>query len=139
MSAPNKTTLTTAPELLRRDDMASLLQSSRSTIDEMRRRGELPGSIKIGRARFWRRAEVAAWIESRRATSSQEAAAQPASPELLRELQAAHQIIRNALAVMTVEQKEEWGRLNERDGVDGEGVTRANEREAVIAKAGGAT
>ena len=62
-----------------------------------------------------------------------------ASPELLRELQAAHQIIRNALAVMTVEQKEEWGRLNERDGVDGEGVTRANEREAVIAKAGGAT
>lgn len=59
--------------------------------------------------------------------------------DLLRELQAAHQIIRNALAVMTVEQKAEWGRLNERDGVDGEGITRANEREAVIAKAGGAT
>lgn len=62
-----------------------------------------------------------------------------ASPDLLRELRAAHQIIRNALAVMTVEQKKEWGRLNERDGVDGEGITRANEREAVIAKAGGAT
>lgn len=62
-----------------------------------------------------------------------------ASPDLLRELCAAHQIIRNALAVMTVEQKAEWGRLNERDGVDGEGITRANEREAVIAKAGGAT
>jgi len=62
-----------------------------------------------------------------------------AAPELLRELCAAHQIIRNALAVMTVEQKEEWGRLNERDGVEGEGITRANEREAVIAKASGAT
>ena len=62
-----------------------------------------------------------------------------ASPELLAELQAAHQIIRNALAVMTTEQKAEWGRLNERDGVDGEGITRANEREAVIAKAGGAS
>lgn len=72
---PNKTTLTTYPELLRRDDMASLLQSSRSTVDGMRRRGELPESIKIGRARFWRRADVADWIESRRATSSQEAAA----------------------------------------------------------------
>lgn len=62
-----------------------------------------------------------------------------ASPELLCELQAAQQIIRNALAVMTNEQKEEWGRLNWRGGVVGEGITRANEREAVIAKAGGAT
>ena len=55
-----------------------------------------------------------------------------AAPDLLRELEAAHQIIRNALNLMTTEQKAEWGRLNERDGVDGEGVTRANEREAVI-------
>lgn len=51
---------------------------------------------------------------------------------VLDELVAAHQIIRNALAVMTTEQKVEWGRLNARDSVDGEGVTRANEREAVI-------
>lgn len=56
------------------------------------------------------------------------------TPTLLAELEAAHRIIRNALAVMTTEQKAEWGRLNARDGVDGEGVTRANEREAVIAK-----
>lgn len=53
----------------------------------------------------------------------------------LGELKAAHQIIRNALAIMTTEQKVEWGRLNARDGVDGEGITRANEREAVLAKA----
>lgn len=47
---------------------------------------------------------------------------------LLRELQAAHQIIRNGLAVMTTEQKMEWSSLNERDGAAGEGITRANER-----------
>ena len=57
--------------------------------------------------------------------------------DLLFELQAAHLIIRNALAVMTTEQKAKWGRLNERDEVDGEGITRANERAAAIAKNGG--
>jgi hypothetical protein len=55
--------------------------------------------------------------------------------ELLRELEAAHRIIRHALAVMTTAQKAEWGRLNAAAGVDGEGVTRANEREAVLANA----
>lgn len=59
------------------------------------------------------------------------------APELLHELEAAHRIIRHALAVMTTEQKAEWGRLNAAAGVDGEGVTRANERAAVIARAGG--
>lgn len=55
----------------------------------------------------------------------------------LTELEAAHRIIRNALAIMTTAQKAQWGRLNARDGVNGEGVTRANEREAVIAQAKG--
>jgi len=36
---------------------------------------------------------------------------------------------------MTADQKAEWGRLNARDDVDGEGVTRANECAAVIANA----
>lgn len=58
-----------------------------------------------------------------------------AAPEMLRELQAAHQIIKNALAVMTDDQKEEWGRLNDRDGVEAAGVTRYHERAAVLAKA----
>ena len=57
--------------------------------------------------------------------------------ELLAELRAAHQIIRNALNLMTADQKIEWSKANERDGVHGEGVPRANEREAVIAKATG--
>lgn len=61
-----------------------------------------------------------------------------AAPELLAELRSAHQVIRHALAVMTVEQKAEWGRKNAAAGVEGEGITRANEREAVITKAGGA-
>lgn len=60
-----------------------------------------------------------------------------AAPELLAELEAAHRIIRHALAVMTAEQKAEWGRKNAAAMVDGEGMTRANEREAVIAKAKG--
>lgn len=60
-----------------------------------------------------------------------------AAPDLRDELQKAHQIILNALAVMTTEKKTEWGRLNARDGVDGEGITRANERMAVLAKATG--
>jgi len=54
------------------------------------------------------------------------------------ELLAAHLIIRNALSVMSTEQKLEWGRLNARDGVDGEGITRANERQEVLSKAGAA-
>ena len=56
---------------------------------------------------------------------------------LLDELRAAHRSIRNALQIMTTPQKMEWARANARDGVEGEGVTRANEREAVIARATG--
>lgn len=56
--------------------------------------------------------------------------------DLLGELRAAHLIIRNALNLMTTDQKLDWGLLNARDGVEGEGITRANERAAVIARAG---
>lgn len=55
--------------------------------------------------------------------------------ELLAELQAAHTIIRNALSLMTPAQKLQWGILNERDGVEGEGVTRANERLELLTRA----
>jgi hypothetical protein len=60
-----------------------------------------------------------------------------AAPDLLAELRMAHQIIRNALAIMTPEQKAEWAQVNERDDCIGEGTTRANERLAIIAKAAG--
>ena len=55
--------------------------------------------------------------------------------ELLSELDAAHKIIRNALNIMTIEQKLEWAKHNEREAVSGEGDTRANERERLIARA----
>ncbi len=58
-----------------------------------------------------------------------------AGRELLAELQAAHTIIRNALSLMTPAQKLQWGILNERDGVEGEGVTRANERLELLTRA----
>ncbi|WP_349609085.1 hypothetical protein [Cupriavidus sp. DF5525] len=57
--------------------------------------------------------------------------------ELLRELQAAHRIIRNTLGILSVNQKAVLAERNARDGVDGEGITRAHEREAVIKRAGG--
>ncbi|WP_249172064.1 hypothetical protein [Burkholderia vietnamiensis] len=53
--------------------------------------------------------------------------------QLRDELRAADTVIRNALAVMTMDQKSEWGCANERDDVGGEGVTRYHERQVVIA------
>jgi hypothetical protein len=60
-----------------------------------------------------------------------------AAPELLAELQKAHKIILNALALMTFEQKSEWARSNAREGVIVDGTTRATDRLEVIAKATG--
>ncbi|SCB10153.1 hypothetical protein [Cupriavidus alkaliphilus] len=66
-----------------------------------------------------------------------QAVADSARAELLRELKAAHLIIRNALNLMSPCQQMVWGERNARDCVDGEGITRANEREAAIARATG--
>lgn len=54
--------------------------------------------------------------------------------EALKELQAAHTIIQHALNLMTPKQKAAWALQNESAGVDGEGATRANERESLIRK-----
>ncbi|MFJ1260100.1 hypothetical protein [Cupriavidus sp. CuC1] len=71
--------------------------------------------------------------------SKQEANAQliAAAPDLLHELRLAHTFIRNALAIMTPDQKSEWAARNILGGNDSDGTTRAHEREAVIAKATG--
>jgi len=50
------------------------------------------------------------------------------------ELLMAHQIIINAFSVMTPAQKDKWARMNEADGVDGEGATRSYERRAVLSR-----
>ena len=62
-----------------------------------------------------------------------------AAPDLLRELQAAHQIIQNAQTVMSDDVFDEWMELNEDDGLvvaAGTG-TRQDERNAVLFKATG--
>lgn len=48
------------------------------------------------------------------------------------EIRFAHQIIKNALNLMTPAQKNKWAKLNAQDGCDGEGATRANERLLVL-------
>lgn len=54
------------------------------------------------------------------------------SKELLHELELAHAILRNALALMSAAQKNAWARKNDIDGLIEHGTTRANERSAVI-------
>lgn len=66
---------------------------------------------------------------------TRQAALENRNAELLRELQHADRIIRNALNIMSVSQKTVWAERNAHDGVDGEGVTRANERLVVLAAA----
>lgn len=48
------------------------------------------------------------------------------------EIRMAQQIIKNALNLMTPAQKRKWAAMNAQDGCDGEGVTRSNERSAVL-------
>ena len=59
--------------------------------------------------------------------------------ELLRELELAHHIIRNALNLMSAEQKCSWGDLNDKDGMVDGGITRANERLALFKRVEHAT
>jgi hypothetical protein len=61
-----------------------------------------------------------------------------AAPELLDELRLAHEIICNALVVMTPEQQTAWSNLNEKAGLVTSGATRALARLTVLAKAMGA-
>lgn len=58
--------------------------------------------------------------------------------ELVAELSKAHQIISVMLTAMTVRQKFQLGAELETRELSGEGTTRANEREAVLARAGAA-
>lgn len=52
--------------------------------------------------------------------------------ETTSELHKAHKIIFNALQLMSIEQKTAWAKANYQSGVEGEGATRANERERVL-------
>ena len=82
-------------------------------------------------------ATVRSLRDQRDALAAEVAALRLGRDMLLNELESAHQIIKNALNIMTGKQKLEWGEKNAADGVVGEGVTRATERLAAIAIAQG--
>jgi len=76
------------------------------------------------------------------AMTADQAAARQASventhTELLHELERAHVIIRNALLLMSPCQLMVWAERNARSGVAGQCLSRADERAATIARAGG--
>jgi hypothetical protein len=54
--------------------------------------------------------------------------------DTIRHLKHCHKLIQLALSLMTTEQKCEWAAVNEREGVNGEGATRAIERLKVLDK-----
>jgi predicted DNA-binding transcriptional regulator AlpA len=59
------------PELLRTREAAQLIGCSAATLEQMRRRGDGPVFIRV-RPKFigYRRADIAAWLESRVATKA---------------------------------------------------------------------
>jgi predicted DNA-binding transcriptional regulator AlpA len=55
----------TAPPLIDRREMLSLVPEDDPQIRAMEARGEFPKRIKIGRRVYWREADVLAWLERR--------------------------------------------------------------------------
>lgn len=60
------------PEMPRPADMAEMLGCSLSKVGRLRRAGELPPSFTVGRARYWRKADVLAWLDARAASATTE-------------------------------------------------------------------
>jgi hypothetical protein len=58
-----------------------------------------------------------------------------AATELLSELEKAHQIIANAMRIMTPEQKHQWAQVNDGAGLVESGTTRFHERRKAISNA----
>ncbi|MBI5432548.1 MAG: helix-turn-helix domain-containing protein [Planctomycetes bacterium] len=57
--------VTERPELLTAAEVASLLRVDACTLRQMRRMGETPPSLQVGRRPRWRRADVDAWLAER--------------------------------------------------------------------------
>jgi excisionase family DNA binding protein len=55
-----------AGELLTKREVAALLRISVRTLERLTEAGEGPSSIKFGRSRRWRRADVERWLEDHR-------------------------------------------------------------------------
>ena len=58
------------PDPACREDIGALLRVSQSQITVLSRRGDLPPSFKVGKRRYWRRADVLSWLDQRSSTTS---------------------------------------------------------------------
>ena len=55
--------LGTAPMMMTADEIATCLGISSRTVWRLKAKGDLPKSVKIGRAVRWRKSDILAWIE----------------------------------------------------------------------------
>ncbi len=55
--------LGTAPIMMTADEIATCLGISSRTVWRLKAKGDLPKSVKIGRAVRWRKSDILAWIE----------------------------------------------------------------------------
>ena len=52
-----------APMMMTAEEIAECLQVSTRTVWRLKAKGDLPKSVKVGRAVRWRRADILQWIE----------------------------------------------------------------------------
>jgi predicted DNA-binding transcriptional regulator AlpA len=64
----------TAPTLIDKREMLSLVIEDEPKLRVMEARGEFPKRIRIGRRVYWREAEVLAWLERQARQTTQRAA-----------------------------------------------------------------
>ena len=64
------TSLSNLPPLLRVDEVATLLRTSRRAVYAMIERGQLPGVTRIGRRVLVFRDDLIVWLDEKRAMSS---------------------------------------------------------------------
>ncbi len=60
------------PILMKPEEVAGLLRTTRRAIYAMAERGQLPGLTRIGRRLLFRRDNVLEWLSERRAPSAEE-------------------------------------------------------------------
>jgi len=60
------------PTLMKPDEVAGLLRTTRRAVYAMVERGQLPGLTRIGRRLLFRRDNVLEWLNERRAPSAEE-------------------------------------------------------------------
>ena len=59
----NAESLGTAPMMMTADEIATCLGISSRTVWRLKAKGDLPKSVKIGRAVRWRKSDILEWIE----------------------------------------------------------------------------